>query len=46
MDFIAVIDRQRLKDLAGVWQGVWHVADAPAAIALIAPTRSTKGSVS
>jgi nitroreductase len=36
-DFIVVTDHERLRDLAGVWQGAWHVANAPAAIALIAP---------
>ena len=36
-DFILVTDRERLRDLAGVWQGAWHVAEAPAAVALIAP---------
>ena len=35
--FIVVTDRQRLNDLTGVWQGAWHLANAPAAIALIAP---------
>jgi nitroreductase len=36
-DFVVVTDRQRLKGLADVWQGAWHVANAPAAVALIAP---------
>jgi nitroreductase len=36
-DFIVVTDRDKLAELAGVWQGAWHVANAPAAIALVAP---------
>lgn len=36
-DFVVVTDRRRLRDLARVWQGAWHVAHAQAAIALIAP---------
>jgi nitroreductase len=36
-DFILVTERETLADLAGVWRGAWHVANAPAAIALIAP---------
>lgn len=36
-DFILVTERQTLADLARVWRGAWHVAKAPAAIALVAP---------
>jgi nitroreductase len=36
-DFILVAEREKLADLAGVWRGAWHVANAPAAIALVAP---------
>ena len=36
-DFILVIDRAQLEELAGVWRGAWHVANAPAAIAVVAP---------
>ncbi len=36
-DFIVVTDRERLAELATVWQGARHIADAPAAIALVVP---------
>lgn len=36
-DFVVVTDRGRLADLARVWRGAGHVADAAAAIALVAP---------
>src|SRR5262245_23326350 len=36
-DFIAVTDPTQLDELAGVWQGGAHVADAAAAIAIIVP---------
>ena len=36
-DFITVSDRRQLGELAGVWQGACHVANAPVAIAVIAP---------
>ena len=36
-DFVLVTEREKLTELAGVWQGAWHVANAPAAIALVAP---------
>lgn len=36
-DFILVTDRAQLAALAGVWRGAWHVANAQAAIAVIAP---------
>ena len=36
-DFILVTDRAQLEELAGVWRGAWHVANAPAAIAVVAP---------
>lgn len=36
-DFVAVIERSRLTELSGVWQGAGHVARSAAAIALISP---------
>jgi nitroreductase len=36
-DFVAVTDPDQLTKLAGVWKGAWHVANAGAAIALVAP---------
>lgn len=36
-DFILVTDREQLTALAGVWRGAWHVANARAVIAVIAP---------
>jgi len=36
-DFIVVTDRDRLAELATVWQGARHIAGAPAAIALVLP---------
>lgn len=36
-DFILVRDPERLKRLSQVWVGAAHVADAPAAIAVVAP---------
>ncbi|MGH8928343.1 MAG: nitroreductase family protein, partial [Acidimicrobiia bacterium] len=36
-DFVVVQERARLEQLAGVWQGAWHVAGAAAAIAVVAP---------
>ena len=36
-DFILVTDRERLTALAGVWKGAWHVANAQAVIAVVAP---------
>jgi nitroreductase len=36
-DFIVVTDRDRLAELATVWQGARHIADAAAAIALVVP---------
>lgn len=36
-DFVVVTEPDRLTKLAGVWQGAWHVADAPAAIAFVVP---------
>jgi nitroreductase len=36
-DFVLVTEREKLVDLARVWRGAWHVAKAPAAIALVAP---------
>lgn len=36
-DFIVVSDREQRTALAGVWKGAWHVANARAVIAVIAP---------
>jgi nitroreductase len=36
-DFIVVTDRAQLTALAGVWKGAWHVANAGAVVAVIAP---------
>jgi nitroreductase len=36
-DFIAVTSRSRLNELAAVWRGAGHVAEAAAAVAIIAP---------
>lgn len=36
-DFVLVTDAQRRKELTGVWSGAWHVANAPAVIAVVAP---------
>jgi nitroreductase len=47
-DFVVVTDRERLRRLSGVWRGAAWVADAPAAIAVVAPVagdRHTFGSI-
>jgi nitroreductase len=36
-DFVVVTDREQLTELATVWQGARHIANAPAAIALVVP---------
>jgi nitroreductase len=36
-DFVLVTDREQLAELAKVWRGGFHVADAAAAIALVLP---------
>jgi nitroreductase len=36
-DFVVVTDRAQLAELATVWQGARHIAEAPAAIALVVP---------
>ena len=36
-DFVLVTDRERLRELATVWRGAGHIAEAPAAIALVVP---------
>ena len=36
-DFVLVNDRSRLRELAKVWRGAWHIASSAATIALIAP---------
>ena len=37
-DFIVVRDRDRLRELSAVWRGAGHIADAPVAIGVVAPT--------
>jgi nitroreductase len=36
-DFILVTQREQLRELAGVWQGAGHMAEAAAAIVVIGP---------
>jgi nitroreductase len=36
-DFILVRDREQLERLSQVWRGAAHIADAPAAVAIVAP---------
>ncbi len=36
-DFVVCVERDRLRALAKVWQGAWHVATSAATIALVAP---------
>ncbi len=36
-DFVAVSDREQLRELSKVWRGGWHVEGSAATIALIAP---------
>ncbi|HEX9644728.1 MAG TPA: nitroreductase family protein [Acidimicrobiia bacterium] len=36
-DFVAVTDRDQLRRLSGVWRGAGWIADAPAAVAVVAP---------
>lgn len=36
-DFVAVTDRAQLQQLSTVWAGAGHIAQAPAAIALVVP---------
>jgi nitroreductase len=36
-DFVVVTERERLRELATVWQGARHIAGAAAAIALVVP---------
>jgi nitroreductase len=42
-DFILVRQREQLRQLADVWRGAGHVANAAAAIALIAPVPADDG---
>ncbi len=35
-DFVAVTDREQLRDLVQVWRGGWHVAGSAATVAVIA----------
>ncbi len=39
-DFIVITKRSELRELATVWRGAGHVAEAAAAVALIAPVTS------
>ena len=36
-DFVAVTERDRLRELSTVWRGAWHVADSAATIAIVVP---------
>ena len=36
-DFVIVTDPEQLRELSTVWQGARHIANAPAAIALVVP---------
>ncbi len=36
-DFVVVQDKERLRELSGVWRGAAHIADAPVAIGVVAP---------
>jgi nitroreductase len=36
-DFVAVTDRDMLRELSGVWRGGGHIANAAAAIAMVIP---------
>ena len=36
-DFVLVTDQAQIAALAGVWKGAWHVANAQAVIAIMAP---------
>jgi nitroreductase len=40
-DFVAVTDREQLRDLAKVWRGAGHVATSAATVALIPPEADT-----
>jgi nitroreductase len=42
-DFVVVIDREQLKELAKVWRGAGHVARSAATIALILPHTDDPG---
>ncbi len=39
-DFVVVTDRERLKQLAGVWRGASHTAGAAAAIVIVSPVQT------
>lgn len=36
-DFVVVTDPQQKSELSQVWRGAWHVANAPAVVAIAAP---------
>lgn len=40
-DFVLVRDPEQLERLSHVWQGAGHIADAPAAVAVVAPLSNT-----
>lgn len=42
-DFVLVRDRDQLQRLSQVWRGAAHIADAPAAIAVVAPQTDDLG---
>lgn len=41
-DFILITERQQLRELSAVFRGAQHVADAAAAIAVVAPVRDNE----
>jgi nitroreductase len=36
-DFVVVTDPEQRSKLSQVWRGAWHVANAPAVVAIVAP---------
>jgi len=40
-DFVVVTDPQQRSELSQVWRGAWHVANAPAVVAIVAPVVET-----
>jgi nitroreductase len=36
-DFVVITERGRMVEMSGVWRGAWHVARAPALVALVVP---------
>lgn len=41
-DLVVVRDPEKRSELSGVWRGAWHVANAPAVIAIVAPKVETE----